>query len=772
MVYIILVGCSDSGTGTGNDAPTSEGAAAIPPPVIVGDDPAGQAAELLRKGDPLTAVNLLRAALATQPDDRNLRLAAAEACVAAAALPIADATNEQLVRGSPQIEAAAAARVQAYFDAVDHVTFLINARLVDAELALRISDSLSTRHLARSFPKAFDPSTRSAVFWAAPSRAAIEQAKESFLLTTFPQVLALGVTSGPVAPDFHSRFQQSLILAATHRIDAGYRSSAHVEHVRQVLTTALPDHLTLGSDAPTFLIQAPRASAAANEEPMTRAQWMEFLAKLDQPAHAVARIYGKYAVLWLESEALPSENLKIVSAWVAAADALLNDIESLPYVPVQPTTFRGEDPLHRQLLNQRNAVARRIVPAVAQRPVPKRPIAAATPDPNPTGRPRRVVATPAGVGTIRFERIEPIKVQMSATAYIAPDSRFKGDRSILGTFRYPIYGGYGFPWHHHACGDFDVLWNSGAILSIRQRGLARELFVDNRPRIQSIAWDGRYIWAASHTKGICAMDPEGRIVAEFDQTTGLPQYSQQSIELQALSPGRVLAIANKPESDHAWIAALNASPAAPNPVTMIHEANQSLAKAEWRPESHQNTKWPFHIGWTHRVEGTQGNPPVILVGRRTLATHEATYPLAINPQTLAVTTFRHAMFSPNNTRSAVLHSNDGRLFMKLNHTMWVLHAFEDKPPVKVSIKGPNTRNEFPQEWILPHGDWIYFHGRGAWWWRLHTSTLAMEELFIADEAQRDIASWSDVSSFYGVMLLDHDRGIYYRPLVEPAVGSR
>lgn len=298
-------------------------------------------------------------------------------------------------------------------------------------------------------------------------------------------------------------------------------------------------------------------------------------------------------------------------------------------------------------------------------------------------------------------------------------------------------GGWWGITNYLPCGPgLDLLWQGGAVVALREKGLAEEVLVDRDAWFCDVAWDGRNVWVATRTAGLWVVSLEGKVIARIGEADGLPA-AEQGFCLQSISPGKVLAAGALGPHQRLWLAVVEHD-AGKAKVNVFHQATRVLAVGEDSSKVEPSVDWAGAPQWTHELQrGDKGGPRTVLVGwgwqRR---------PLQVDLDTLKVSLYDATVSRGNRAAGWCYYSRNGRLY-------------------EMSDRG----------YILPCGDKLYGSAVGVWYlfdWetgrarQVGRPAPGMDARRFGVSAHYGLVGWTGDGQFYRLAL---------KPVASPAAAG-
>lgn len=714
--------------------------------------PEEQVSELVARADVFTllgfwdhAAGLREAALLLKPDAAGRRLALLHDYDRLARRPMDEVSPEDRKRiDSPAVRAAVMRRVEAYLAGLAHLEHLIRNRQVSALQAVKLFEPRTTHCLLS--PVGFELVVRQGKHYrmGQDELALAEEAKERFLAEVYPRVLSLSRDDLPqhrfAAFGLLDHWCSLLVKAALLRVDRTYRTKADLDWIYGVLTDITPDGTSTQLDVQQFLLAAGRCYPDDLKHPdaFTEPQWIDFLTQLSENKHRVARLYGRYGLLhyrWQHGGKKAAEEEG--PALLREADALLRVYAATPYSAPSNGSRRRES-MYIRLSSLRGEMAREIEGPAYR--APGRPFVARPKPPGWEKDPRQwaIHGYPETLGRLKFDEI-PLQV-----------TTLSGQTMPLKGKKWQGPGGWGVVSHWQQCGPaLDVLWDPGVVLSMRTKGLAREVLCDPKIDIDDVQWDGKALWLGTRQAGIWRLSPEGKLLGKIGIPQGLPP-ADRGVRLHPLGPGKVCAIGSFGEHERAWCAIVAAEGDAAR-VRVFHEATHVPAGKDAQQEAN-DPQQGFSPHWVHEYHGPPGSPRTLLVGRYAPAFKARWLPLSINLETLQVSIFAHELGAADHRYAHSYFSRNGEILEASDScvTHWAAPGttWPDGKPWRQRCTNVTGAGLLRGCLLLDDG-WLY--APGSCWFRMDPETFA-EEMLVPGRLPSEYSMTSfAVSSHYGLV---------------------
>lgn len=574
--------------------------------------------------------------------------------------------------------------------ALEHVTYLIRNRQVSRSVATRL-----VRETMRSISQIRGTWSR--------MLGKEEQRKKEFLANVYPLILDLAAASEE-KDSGRVGWQTVLIELALLRWDGNFLKKDDLDFLCKMLTKVVPDDLPPSYRVVELLHTVPyhlKHGDTYKHHRFSLEEYLGFLSRLKQSGRPMAVIYARYGHLnyeWVNNKdkgdkAELKRLLKETDQTLADVRRLLAKCEALGPKP----SIRRNIHLCVRLGEMRSGIRERLNPS--------KPFGPTTGTPGPK----------RSTGRLIFEEV-PLRLKRLSGEV----GRFKGVR-----WRAPY--GWGGVQYLQKCGDrLNVLWQNGAILFMRKKGLVEEIFVDRRPWFCDVQWDGRNIWIGTRNDGVWVVSSAGELLAKIGKKQGLPP-ADQGILLHPIAPGKVCAIGSFGQHRRAWCAIVEFDGKAGN-VKIFHRATHVPASGEDAEKLASDINLVFQPSWIHQFDtGEEDKRRVLLVGRYAPCLAGRRRPLSIDLKTLRVSVFQHNLRHADHMSSQSYFSRDERL----------LEASR----------------------VLPHGGWVYVPGLA--WFRINPQTWESERLNAGRLPYKySILSHHAVAAHYGLVAWDLE-GTFY-----------
>ncbi len=378
-----------------------------------------------------------------------------------------------------------------------------------------------------------------------------ELLKKDFVRHVGPALLRLDC-----APDRNARHRAEFLHSAAYqtfyhafqRIDEAPRSADELALVGDLLCKVLPTDTPAMWNILAWLREGPRVLPDA-ERDVALKTWQAFVDRIGSSRQPLLQAYGQYARLCDRRYRLGEVSKLLLADMEALREAL--NAEELKVLDSRGD-FRGK--VSEEIANIERAL----------RPEP-RPAARR----GAKGPSLRVSAD----GAIRCERVllHPIDARI-----VLKD----GSTKLLSEHHWRAGGGYsGWRGLVPAWEGTDVVYAGGALMYLDRTGQAREVLVDRKLSIDSVVFDGRYLWAAAgYSHGVYVLDSQGTTVAHATAVHGLPD-AYVRMPLHPLSEGRVMAAGSFRYGGRGWLATIRLGPTGPH-VNVFHEAVKTWPRSK------------------------------------------------------------------------------------------------------------------------------------------------------------------------------------------------
>ncbi len=490
--------------------------------------------------------------------------------------------------------------------ALDHVEYLIRNRQVSRSVAIKLvrqtMDSIYTVRANYSSRLTEE-----------------ERRKKEYLKNVYPLILDLAAES---KKDSGRVYWQSILITLTlRRCDGNFLLKEDLDFLYKILTEVIPNDFP-PSPGVTYLLcdvpYRPRYGDGHKRYRFSSKEYLRFLSRLKQSGKPLAIVYSRYGQLCYEVVNIKDKEDKVVlrKLW-----ARCKSLMSEPLLGRNRYVAQG---LH----NMRDVIQRHLNP-----PKPSSP---KTTQPQPK----------CSTGRLVFEEV-PLRLK-----------RLSGEVEPFKGVRWRSMGGI---QRLVKCGDgLDVMWQTGAILFMRKKGLVEEIFVDKQPYFCDVRWDGRNVWIGTGCDGIWIVSPEGKLLAKIGKKQGLPP-SDQGLLLHPIAPGKVCAIGSFGLHDRAWCAIVEFD-GKDGKVNIFHRATRVPMPGEDDKKLGRDTALVFRPSWIHEFDtGKKDGNRILLVGRCTPCSEGRYWPLRIDLKTLRVSLFERGDLSfASNMSSQSYFSRDGK----------------------------------------------------------------------------------------------------------------
>lgn len=523
-----------------------------------------------------------------------------------------------------------------------------------------------------------------------------ERHKKAFLKNVFPLILNLASESKHQAGQRQEREYWQHVLVE-HSFLRNFLEKEDLEFLYKILTDILSEDLRPDFRIVCFFGDVPYRLRHGDTYKCYRFSQEEYLAFLSQlekstkPQAVAYACYGRLMHEWVRGG--DKTALKSILKEVDQALALYGRADS------KPLYHKRGNHLHHSLGELRARILHRL-----NSPKPSGPT-------TPTPRPKR------STGRLVFEEV-PLRLK-----------RFSGKVEPLKGVRWRATGGWwGIKRLVKCGGGLDVMWQNGAILFMRKKGLVEEIFVDKQPYFCDVRWDGRNVWIGTQRDGIWIVSPEGKLLAKIGKKQSLPP-SDQGLLLHPIAPGKVCAVGSFGPHHRAWCAIVEFD-GKDGKVNIFHRATRVRMSSEDYAKVGGDKDMVFRPCWVHEFNSAKKDKGrILLVGRKAPSAFTRRRPLQIDLDTLGVSIFKRDLQSADYMSSQSYFSRDGRL-----------------------VEGKR---------LLVHDGWVY--GVSLAWFRLNPKTWKSERLNPGQLPGKYILyrhGYHAVSAHYGLVAWDF-KGIFY-----------
>jgi len=555
---------------------------------------------------------------------------------------------------------------------------------------------------------------------------AAEQDRQRFIRQMYPTALALAREAGY---DSLNRWVGFFSACLTYRFDheiAGQEELGLLLDIAEEAGSAVGALMMITEAHPPWL--APRSGTPPQAARCYREDYLEFVERLKQSRHVFVALAGRYADLCLRYyERLAAK--APVDDLLQEAEQLFADLDAI--IPMSPHVPPLADRTRTLISWIRTSVglpALTVAPKVHTNPDEGKPVWDAV-------RPFAPVATFAKV---------PLQVRTASGESCPFEGRKWPD----------IAGGSSTVTSLLACGnELDVLWASGVLLFMREKGAATEVFVGAGPWIDDVQWDGKSVWVATRHDGIWILGPDGRTLAKISAEHGLPP-ADAGLLLHPLEPGRGFAVGSFGENQRAWCAIVDLAGASPR-VNVFHQATTLNLGSFTALEMKDPTVLAFKPLWIHEYQTSGGEGRVLLVGRLAPTALGVRRPLRIDLATLKVSLFEREFPPAGIGVYQSLFSRDGRILLVRHWSATLFEApgrkFPDERTSKDIIR---VGGQHLQGQALPYRGRLYLPGSP--WARINPETMVAEtvSLHAPGPDRPSLPPWDmiyAVSAHYGLV---------------------
>lgn len=661
------------------------------------------------------SLGLREAALLLRPRDVVQRKALIHDYQRIMTRPLHGVPLEDQKPGNTNLARAVRERVDAYLAALSHLEHLIRQREVSHDEAVKRLGSLRAYNLLSAVR--YQIFVVDGVYWRMGQESLVlaEEAEERFLTECYPEVIAMAPREENARRKFVNRWQKPLIETAFHRVDRTYRTREDLKFLERILTQVLPD----GLEVPFALSQvysliSHQPNVPLPDEAITQDDWDDFLQRLSKSEHRVAAIFARYCMIRERRERRSGSPAELRSL-LAEVESLLQAYDALGDAGGSYSS-RQREWMYGRIRDQRSSLKREVAPT--SRPTPVRQAGERPTGWETTPEMWKQSGYPTTMGKLKFERIE-----------LKRKSR-NGELQPLTSPRWRTYSGWESIANVTACGDrFDVWWNPGAVLVMREKGVLEEVAVDPQPIFTDVKWDGRHIWIGTRRAGLWVVDPQSlQVIVKIGEEAGLPP-SNRTMMLHPADPGRVCVIGAFGEHSRAWCALVSWTGDAAH-VKVFHEATHVPTGEIPRRESpaEPDVHLVFEPAWLHEYDSGEDRR-YLLVGRDAPTLEGRSRPLLIDLDLLDVRSFGHTLAHANHRYSSSYYSREGQLLEASE-----FHIVHRPPPGETLPGGEDwrylctnvTRTGLIRKQILSFDGWLYVPG--ICWFRLHPDTFDEEML--------------------------------------------
>lgn len=294
-------------------------------------------------------------------------------------------------------------------------------------------------------------------------------------------------------------------------------------------------------------------------------------------------------------------------------------------------------------------------------------------------------------------------------------------------------GGMSGIYHCRSLGDgLEAYWGAGAVLLMRERDQAKEVFANEKSSVSDVVSDGKYVYIATlYGNGIEVLSREGKPLLTVNENFGLPMASRFGMFLHPIEPGKVLAVSTTGEEYRAWVAVVTFDGKSAK-VELIHEASKTRDHGATGIESLLDPALCFR--------------PEVLVGHTTPDGRRLVYiprpgaPLVVDLKTNKVSVYPEHDFKPG---AFPRRDPPAEAFMSIDGVLWVAgserdvraYKMKDQTSALLAIREPATwhSGNATSGTLARHGDWLYYSGDYVWK-RISLKSNA-DELIVEDPRQ-------------------------------------
>lgn len=523
-----------------------------------------------------------------------------------------------------------------------------------------------------------------------------ELRKKKFLLKVYPLILNIPPKSKK-KPGLEM-WQGVLVDIALLRWDGNFLLKEDLDFLYKILTEVVPDNLPLSLGiVQRFCDYIPHKLTHGDTYKHYRfssKEYLGFLSRLKQSGKSQAVIHSRYGQLFYEwFNSRNKADKTVLKGLLARCEALLSE-----------RRLKRNRYLYGKLRDLRGYIHRRLKPVVriAQAPAPG---------------PKR------STGRLVFEKV-PLNLKPL------------GDRiEPLDSVRWRATHGWGGIQYITKCGDsLDVMWQNGAVMFMRKKDLAEEVFVDKKPYFCDVRWDGRNVWIATRLDGIWIVSPKGKLLGKVGKKQGLPP-SDRGLLLHPIAQGKVCAIGSFGQHHRAWCAIVGFD-GKTGKVEIFHRATCVPMAGQNYAKVSADKDLVFKPYWVHELDSVKKDGGrVLLVGRVAPSFAARRRPLLINLKSLRVSIFQQDLRPADNMSSQSYFSRNGKI-----------------------VEGKR---------LLYHNGWVY--GVGLAWYRINPKTWKSERLnpgrlpgkyilhthgYHAISAHYGLVAWDFKGNFYSIGVKD------------------
>jgi len=671
------------------------------------------------------AARLREAALLLRPSDVSLRVALLENYRELFREPISwRAKAWNLAEDEAAFRRLLDGKATAYLAGLGHLEHLIRNENLDAIQAIEWTQRYSTQRVL-GFPPEFRPTPIDPAFHVARREclARVESAKERFLLEVFPRVLRFSSLppaeffepvrrrAGSAPPDPKSivahKWQDVCLELTLRRSDRDCPNAKDFDFILQIVTTRIPEGLIPSYELLQFLYERGRQFRMSRPTPSyapNRKEWKEFLTRLEQSDHKMARFQARYARLCpdvMAANSLDDEGRQQLADRIRKLqDDCAATLRSAgnPARPTDGSFYSKTEMLLRRFDRSR-------VPSVP---------------PERIKITRLKEAAEHETGRLNFKEVDLMLVTIDGRQTSLRDHR----RSVtIASGKTISIGGIGSLRGVVRCGDgLDVLWGSCTLYVMREPGVAREAVRQDDLTFRDVAWDGESIWAATEQGEIWRVSDDGKVLAKVSSEHGLLP-SDHGLAIEPVTEGRLIASGSFGPHERGWCAEITCPPGQDPSVRVFHEATRVAQPTAPRRSAEPFADLCFIPTGMHLFEsGDNTGRDVMLAGRK-----NRWHTLAIDLNTLEVSVFARPL---RNIQRDSLFSSRGNTLKPFGVGVYLNGtpgATPGKPLPNLCPTIPILGNTSALcQKVLQHDEWLYVPG--IVWWRIHPVSFESELL--------------------------------------------
>ncbi len=356
-------------------------------------------------------------------------------------------------------------------------------------------------------------------------------------------------------------------------------------------------------------------------------------------------------------------------------------------------------------------------------------------------------------------------------------------RWSINTRRYPIIG-----WRK--CHPrLDVLWNELAVLIMREKGRAREIFCEPETGVREVVWDGSLLWVLTRRDGLRVLSPCGRLIQRIDADDGLPPYDG-GVVLSPVRPGVVFLAGSFGPHHRGWCALVDRQQTPP--VRVIHQA--TIVRSHVAPPRETDpAEWTFIPTYVHAHQDSQPDRQTMMVGWRSapgtgFGSHAGTLFVDLDSLQRNVSSRRYENWMPDISvdrrtgevtfpvdayRSRrdlqldadfLFYSSQGRLFLPTGLELLELSGGRLWDGDSLD-RHRWCENGAGYRYLLPLGDWLYLPDDRGHWYRIHRETFQQQPLVQKPSPHPGPSRQAifRVSAHYGILYTSNHDGLHYAP---------